>query len=231
MEKDYRSRLERLEHVSRKAEAKATNIAKARDTLATQLSFAVYGLVAADYWRLLIPQSAVALVPYRGKQLHVMPESSPTKNYVAEDLSVMESTPQKCINIVSVCPPVVSDVSVQTCYKCPVASSDAPMRKEVHSFGVQSLSNSTLKDQLTLEEHGQRRSAERNEDEPVSKRPRSISTRNQATMTDKAVSVTEREQFYLEQIEALQKEKISLRKVCYEYSMYIYAILILVTIK
>lgn len=197
MEKEHRGRFEKLENVNRRAEQKVAAIGRARDALATQLSFAAYGLVVAEYWRLMVPESALALVPYCGKKLEVMPDCT-RKSLMTEYPKVWESNPQKIMNSVSVCRPVVCDVSVQTCHEFPTANTIAQSQKQ---------------HQLLLEEHGQRRTAERNEDEPVSKRPRNISTKNQATMTNTSESVSDREQFYLEQIEALQKEKINLRKV------------------
>lgn len=95
------------------------------------------------------------------------------------------------------CPPVGFESCVQTSFS-------ALLTKEAHGAADQ---------QYTPEEHGQRRPAEANEEEPQNKRIKSIKTRTQGTMTMKCDSVTEREKFYLEQIENLQREKMNLRKV------------------
>lgn len=100
-------------------------------------------------------------------------------------------TPLNVNEYVSVCPPVVLESCVQIPHVDLLAQKHLP------------------------EEHGQRRPAEANEEEPQNKRQKSIKTRTQATMTVKCESVSEREKYYLEQIENLQREKMSLRKVCF----------------
>nr|XP_027210972.1 golgin subfamily A member 6-like protein 22 [Penaeus vannamei] len=57
-----------------------------------------------------------------------------------------------------------------------------------------------------------RRRSEEELYESARKRARHVETRTQATMTVDNTGPTEREQFYLEQIESLQREKINLRK-------------------
>ncbi|XP_071547475.1 uncharacterized protein [Panulirus ornatus] len=212
LEKEHRGRLEKLESVNRRVEEKAATHAKARDAMAAQLTFAVYGLVIADYWRYMVPESAAALVPYSSKMLKVFPGKCPTKTLIEGTPYQRESNFQKTSNNVSMYNPDVCDACVQTCLEPSTVNAGIQSQMEKHCIGIQCHSETLVKDQLPIEEHGQRRAAERDEDEPVSKRPRSISTRSQATMTQKSESLSEREQFYLEQIEALQKEKINLRK-------------------
>ncbi|KAG7156072.1 hypothetical protein Hamer_G023566 [Homarus americanus] len=196
LEKEHRGRFVKLESVIRRAEEKASNLAKARDALAMQLNFATYGLLIADYWRHMVPQSTAALVPYSDKSLQVFPGNYPTKTH-----NMGESYSENAIKSVSVC-----DVCKQTCLELPKRNAGVQTQFEYQS-------KSTANYQLHPEEHGHRRAAdEKDEDEPVNKRPRNISTRSQATMTQKTESLSEREQYYLEQIEFLQKEKINLRK-------------------
>ncbi|KAK8731651.1 hypothetical protein OTU49_007407, partial [Cherax quadricarinatus] len=204
LEKEHRGRLEKLESASRRAEEKASALSKAKDDLAMQLNFAAYGLIIADYWRQMVPQSAAALVPYNGKMVKVFPGKCPTKALTVGTLDKVENCTLKSSNSVSVYPRDVCDACIQTSFKFLTANA-----------GVQNcleFRNEFIPNDNSSHEHGQRRAAEKDEDEPVNKRPRNISTKSQATMTLKTESVTEREQFYLEQIEFLQREKIILRK-------------------
>nr|XP_045623165.1 protein lava lamp-like isoform X3 [Procambarus clarkii] len=206
LEKDHRGRLEKLESASRRAEEKAATLSKARDDLAMQLNFAAYGLIIANYWRQTVPQSTAALVQYSSsKTLNVLPERCRTKTLTEGTLDTFEIYPRKSSNGVPVSPRVVCDVCIQTCLEPPTANAGNQCYFEFPK-------ESTAKYEIPSHEHGQRRAAERNDDEPANKRPRNISTKSQATMTLKAESLTEREQFYLEQIESLQREKINLRK-------------------
>lgn len=126
----------------------------------------------------------LTLVPYSGTQMRFSWE--------------LTKAPLKVNECMSMCPPVVLESCVQTLH-CGLLTQ-----------GV----NGTPGQKYLSEQHGQRRPAEENEEEPQNKRQKSIKTRTQATMTVKCESVSEREKFYLEQIENLQREKINLRKVC-----------------
>ena len=159
---------------------KATTLSNAKDALAAQLTFVMYGLLVVEQWRRWVARS-LTLVPFSGTQTGMSWESSKTSFNVNE--------------YVSVCPPVV----LETCIQTPAVGL---LAQEIHGRVSE-----------TLGEHGQRRPAEANEEEPQNKRQRSIKTKTQATMTTKCESVSEREKYYLEQIENLQKEKMSLRKV------------------
>lgn len=207
LEKEHRGRLEKLEQVSREAEEKAVSLAAAREQLAMQLTFAAYGLMLVDSWRLMVPNPTAAIVPYTGKTLKVSPEVCPTMtaHMTTEVLDHRESSPtvndcDKCL-----CPPVMCDVHVQTCNEFPVVSA-AVQTDDVDAQCV----NKESPNLNVGVDHGQRRLANRDEDEPLNKRPRN--TRSQSTMTFTSEGPTEREQYYLEQIEALQREKINLRK-------------------
>lgn len=125
----------------------------------------------------------LTLVPYSGKQMGLSWELS--------------KSPLNVNKYVSMCPPVGFESCIQTSFS-------GLMTQEV---------NGTAGQKHLTEEHGQRRPAEANEEEPQNKRIKGIKTRTQSTMTVKCELVTEREKFYLEQIENLQREKMSLRKV------------------
>ncbi|XP_042862246.1 myosin-9-like isoform X9 [Penaeus japonicus] len=200
LEKDYRGRLDKLETVTRRTEEKASALAQARDALSQQLSFAAWGLVAAEYWRQLVPQPSAALVPYSGNTLKVSPATYPTKPFLEGRIFKRERDPREADNDVYVCPPVVCDVCVQT---CPNVMADVGVQTQTkHYADVQ---------------HGRdpAQPVGGSEEEPFEsarKRARHVDTRTQATMTLDSTGPTEREQFYLEQIESLQKEKMNLRK-------------------
>ena len=182
LDKENRGRYEKLEAIKNKIEEKATTLSNAKDALAAQLTFVVYGLLVVEQWRRWAAKP-LSLVPFSSKQSGMSWEEN--KN----SLNVKE--------YVSVCPPVVLESCVQ---KVDVGLLD----QDAHSRVVQ---------KHLPEEHGQRRPAEANEEEPQNKRQKGIKTRSQGTMTAKSESVSEREKYYLEQIENLQKEKMTLRKV------------------
>lgn len=181
-------------------------MAQARDALSQQLSFAAWGLVAAEYWRQLVPEPSAALVPYGGDPLKVSPATYPTKTFLEGRIFKRERDPREADNDVYVCPPVVCDVCVQT---CPNVIADVGVQTQMakHSAEVQYGGDPAQPAGGSEEELY----------ESARKRARHLETRTQATMTVDNTGPTEREQFYLEQIESLQREKINLRKVrlCY----------------
>ncbi|XP_045138188.1 protein lava lamp-like isoform X10 [Portunus trituberculatus] len=181
LDKENRGRFDKLEAIKNKMEEKATTLSDAKDALAAQLTFVMYGLLVVEQWRRWAARP-LTLVPFSSKQTEMSWEEN--KN----SLNVNE--------YVSVCPPVVLESCVQ---KVDVGL----LSQDAHSRVAQ---------KHLPEEHGQRRPAEANEEEPQNKRQRGIKTRSQGTMTAKSESVSEREKYYLEQIENLQKEKMSLRK-------------------
>lgn len=201
LEKDYRGRLDKLETVTRRTEEKASALAQARDALSQQLSFAAWGLVAAEYWRQLVPEPSAALVPYSGSTLKVSPATYPTKPFLEGRIFKRERDPREADNDVYVCPPVVCDVCVQT---CPNVIADVGVQTQMakHSAEVQYGGDPAQTAGGSEEELY----------ESARKRARHVETRTQATMTVDNTGPTEREQFYLEQIESLQREKINLRK-------------------
>ncbi|XP_063604529.1 protein lava lamp-like isoform X5 [Penaeus indicus] len=201
LEKDYRGRLDKLEAVTRRTEEKASALAQARDALSQQLSFAAWGLVAAEYWRQLVPEPSAALVPYGGYPLKVSPATYPTKPFLEGRIFKRERAPREADNDVYVCPPVVCDVCVQT---CPNVIADVGVQTQMakHSAEVQHGGDPAQPAGGSEEELY----------ESARKRARHLETRTQATMTVDNTGPTEREQFYLEQIESLQREKINLRK-------------------
>lgn len=164
-----------MDAIKCKIEEKAALLSSARNALAAQLTFVMYGLLVVEHWRRWLARP-LTLVPFSSMKAGMSWELSKTPLIVNE--------------YVSVCPPVVLESCVRTPDVNLVAQKHLP------------------------EEHGQRRPAEANEEEPQNKRQKSIKTRTQATMTAKCESVSEREKYYLEQIEHLQREKMSLRKVC-----------------
>ncbi|XP_068202288.1 uncharacterized protein [Palaemon carinicauda] len=200
LEKEHRGRLEKLEQVSREAEEKAASLAIAREQLAMQLTFAAYGLMLVDSWRVMVPNPTASLVPYTGKTLKASPEVCPTMTAeVLESNSILTDC-DKCV-----CPPVMCDVHVQTCNEFPVVSASVQTDDAEAQCVNRESSNVTVG-----VDYGHRRIADWNEDEPRNKRPRG--TRSQSTMTFTSEGPTEREQYYIEQIEALQREKMNLRK-------------------
>lgn len=190
LDKEHRARLEKLDAIRCKVEEKATALSSARDILAAQLTFVMYGLLVVEQWRRWAVRP-LTLVPF-GKQMELSWE--------------MSKTPLNVNECVVVCPGVM----LESCEKSPHSNL---LIQELHGPAGQ---------RYLSEEHGQRRPAETNDQEPQNKRHKSIKTRNQSTMTVTSESVTEREKFYLEQIENLQREKISLRKVGIYFFFYLF---------
>ncbi|XP_063862381.1 uncharacterized protein LOC135101930 isoform X4 [Scylla paramamosain] len=181
LDKENRGRYVKLEAIKCKMEEKAATLSSAKDALAAQLTFVMYGLLVVEQWRRWATRP-LTLVPFSSKQTGMSWEENKNSLNVNEYMSV--------------CPPVVMESCVQ--------------KVDVGLVGQDA--HSRVAQKHIPEEHGQRRPAEANEEEPQNKRQRSIKTRSQGTMTAKNESVSEREKYYLEQIENLQKEKMSLRK-------------------
>ncbi|KAK3856910.1 hypothetical protein Pcinc_036809 [Petrolisthes cinctipes] len=186
LEKEYRGRLERMCSLRAKAEEKAISLVKDKDTLTQQLIFAVYGLLLVDNWRLTVPQHA--LVPYIGKKLKVIDGCDTTtvkknhQNIMEFDESVTD-TYTKEIEPQNMMEFESCEKNVSECV-CVRVSCDASVQ-------------TCLSDSAEC-------------DSPV--RGNIKEKQDQATMTPKCVSLSEREEYYLEQIENLQKEKMNLRK-------------------
>jgi len=211
LEKGHRSRIAALESLNHEAQDRASTLAYARDALATQLTFAAYGLVLVDAWRQLVGCPSSALIPYNGSPFIVSPGPYSTKGPDAEIITLSESRPNLLNKDVSVCVPNMCDVFVQT---VPNTTVHVEIQANIASkcIGIQ-YEQEEMMDEESLD-HGQRRPAEDIciEDEPATKKARGMAMKSQATMTELCSEVTDREEFYLQQIESLQKEKMTLRK-------------------
>ncbi|XP_076028871.1 uncharacterized protein LOC143017827 isoform X3 [Oratosquilla oratoria] len=220
VEKERRYRLERLDAELRDMHRRYAGLASARDALAAQLSFTAYGLLLAGWWQ--EERDSKALVLWRGDNASNCKEhragiqvlTCEVARLRASEADLKDELRRKNVSCPEVC-----DVCVQT-----ERSEEICSRKEAdlisESVPVANLMDLDIGEELfTKEDVAVRRArqatpeGEADSEEPLSKRPRPAETTSVATMTiDLSQMLTDREQFYLEQIEALQKEKMSLRK-------------------
>ncbi|KAG0716791.1 hypothetical protein GWK47_008805 [Chionoecetes opilio] len=138
LNKEHRRRNEKIEAIKHKIEEKAVTLSNARDILAAQLTFVMYGLLLVEQWRRWVARP-LTLVPLCGKQTGMFWEPSKIPFNVNE--------------YVSVCPPVVFESFAQT--------PDVDLAGEIYN---------KVSQKNFSEEHGQRRPAETNEEEPQNKR-------------------------------------------------------------
>lgn len=171
-----------------KAEEKAVSLVKDKNTLNQQLMFATYGLLLVDYWRLSVPHHA--LVPYIGKKLNIIDGFGSTT--VGQNSQIRMKFDQ---NVTDVHTKESESQNMMEFESCEKNVSECMCVRVSCDVSVQTcLSDSAECDSPPRENIKQKQ--------------------DQATMTPKCESLSEREQFYLEQIENLQKEKMNLRKVC-----------------
>lgn len=188
VEKEYRGRLERMGSLRAKAEEKAVSLVKDKNTLNQQLMFATYGLLLVDYWRLTLPHHA--LVPYIGKKLTIIDGCGSTA--VEQNSQIKMEFDQSVTDIHTKESEPQNLMEFESCEK---NVSECMCVRVSCDVSVQTCLSDSAESDFPQRENIQ-------------------SKQDQATMTPKCESLSEREQFYLEQIENLQKEKMNLRKVC-----------------
>ena len=199
IDKDRRARNETMEQEERLSSEKIAALTQARDALASQLSFTAYGLLLAQIWRNMeCHHNSGALVPYVA--------SSALKNLPYHRLSDVQTISSDSNDPKDLC------VKVQSfCENCSklnnLINSETQASLDQSKMDVDS-ENITSKNEINL-----RRSLEDDDEAPAKKRLKYVATKSQSTMTHLDELLSEREKYYCEQIEALQKEKMNLRRV------------------